>query len=29
LKGHEGLAKDVPVSGWIYDVTTGRVSRIV
>ena len=29
LKGHEGLAKEVPVSGWIYDVTTGRVDRIV
>jgi carbonic anhydrase len=31
LKGHEGLARDVPVpvSGWVYDVATGRVERIV
>ena len=28
LKGHEGLAKDVPVSEWIYDVATGRLERI-
>jgi len=29
LKSHEGLAKDVPVSGWVYDVGSGRVERIV
>jgi carbonic anhydrase len=29
LRGHEGLAKDVPVSGWVYDVGSGRVGRVV
>lgn len=29
LKGHGGLVGGVPVSGWIYDVGTGRVGRVV
>ena len=29
LTGHEAFPKDVAVSGWIYDVTNGRVSRVV
>jgi carbonic anhydrase len=29
LEGHEGLARDVPVSGWVYDVGTGKVDRVV
>jgi len=29
LTGHEGLPKGVSVSGWVYDVTTGKVARIV
>jgi len=29
LKGHKDLARDVPVSGWVYDVGTGKMDRIV
>jgi carbonic anhydrase len=29
LKSSGFVAKDVPVSGWIYDVTTGKVNRVV
>lgn len=29
LEGHEGLARDAPVSGWVYDVGTGKVDRVV
>lgn len=29
LTDHESFPKGVAVSGWIYDVTTGKVARIV
>jgi carbonic anhydrase len=29
LTGHEGFPEDVATSGWIYDVETGRVGRVV
>jgi carbonic anhydrase len=29
LTGHEAFPEDVAVSGWVYDVTTGKVARIV
>lgn len=29
LKGHESFPEDVAVSGWVYDVGTGKVARIV
>ena len=29
LKGHEGLVEGVEVSGWVYDVGTGRVGRVL
>jgi carbonic anhydrase len=29
LTDHESFPKDVAVSGWVYDVTTGKVARIV
>lgn len=29
LQGHESFPEGVKVSGWVYDVTTGKVARIV
>jgi carbonic anhydrase len=29
LTDHESFPKSVPVSGWIYDVTNGKVAKIV
>lgn len=29
LQGHSALVKGTIVSGWIYDVRTGRTSRVV
>jgi len=29
LKGHGVLSKDAPVSGWFYDVDTGKAGKIV
>lgn len=29
LQGHESFPEGVKVSGWVYDVTTGKAARIV